>query len=270
MKRSIAASHMVRTSLPLGAALFLAARSTRAVEAPDARDSVRPCRPTVSCTADFTSPGTLELEAGELYSEASGGARAASFPVLLKQTITPLVQIQVGSNGYTFLGPTPAAHYLDNVVFGPKLHLHDQGAVSPSLAASAQLSLPTFDADGYARSDDAFFTAFASKDIGSIHGDFNLGLDLGRLASTPSPQVFAALAFSRQLSPLLSVALEGYVFSDATPVASRDGGLRAVIGFSARPWLVVDLGADGGFFWEARAFSSFLGLTVIPAVWWRP
>src|SRR5271157_516705 len=141
-------------------------------DAPDARDSAHPCRPTISCTADLTSPGTLEIEAGELASVASGGAHAASFPVLLKQTFTPLLQLQVGSNGYTFLGPSSRAHYLDNVVFGPKLHLHDQGAVRPSLAVSAQLGQPTFPAGGHTRSEDAFFTAFASKDVGPIHGDF--------------------------------------------------------------------------------------------------
>ena len=79
------------------------------LDIPDARDSAHPCRPTVSCTADLTSPGTLEVEAGELAAVASGGAHVASFPVLLKQTFTPLLQLQVGSNGYTSLGPVPRA-----------------------------------------------------------------------------------------------------------------------------------------------------------------
>ena len=170
----------------LGMAVLLTGRFAGALEAPDARDSAHPCRPPVSCTADLTSPGTLEVEAGKLYSAASGGARAASFPVTLKQTFTRLLQLQVSSNGYTFFGPTPWAHYFDNVVFGPKLHVRGQGNVAPSLAASAQLSLPTFPAGSETRSDDAFFTAFASKDVGPIHGDFNVGLDVWQLASTPS------------------------------------------------------------------------------------
>jgi hypothetical protein len=239
-------------------------------DAPDARDSAHPCRPTISCTADLTSPGTLEIEAGELASVASAGAHVASFPVLLKQTFTPLLQLQVGSNGYTFLGPAPRAHYLDNVVFGPKLHLHDQSGAWPSLAVSAQLGQPTFAAGGYARSEDAFFTAFASKDVGPIHGDFNVGLNLWQLDSTPSAQGFAALALSTPLSSTLSIALEGYVFSDAAPVASHDGGVRAALGFTARPWLVVDTGGDVGFYPQTRAYGVFLGATVIPAVWWRP
>jgi hypothetical protein len=260
----------VQASWSVGAALLVTAASAHAVEAPDARDSAHPCRPTISCTADFTSPGTLEIEAGELYSAAGGGARVASFPVMLKQTLTPLLQLQVVSNGYTFPGPPSQESYLDNVAFGPKLHLHDQGDVSPSFAVSAQLSEPTFPAGGYTRMQDASFTAFASKDVGPIHGDFNVGLDLWRVPSTPSPQLFSALAFSTPLSSRLSAALEAYVFSDAAPVASRDGGIRAVLGFAARSWLVVDLGGDAGFFPDTRAYSFFLGATVIPAVFWRP
>jgi hypothetical protein len=248
----------------------LTGRSARAVEAPDARDSAHPCRPTVSCTADLTSPGTLEIEAGELVSVAGGGASEASFPVLFKQTLTPTVQIQVGSNGYTFLGPAPRVHYLDNVVFGPKLHLHDQGDAWPSLAVAAQLGQPTFPASGYTQSEDAFFTAFASKDFGPIHGDFNVGLDLWQLNATPASQMFTALALSTALSSVLSLAVEGYVFSDAAPAASHDGGVRVALGFTARPWLVVDMGGDAGFYPATRAASLFLGATVIPAVWWRP
>ena len=237
---------------------------------PDFRDSAHPCRPTISCTADITAPGTLEIEAGEVYSGASGGAHAASFPLQLKQTLTPLVQLQAGTNGYTFLGPSPRARYLDNVVLGPKLHLLDQGDGWPSLALSAQLGLPTFAADGYTRSDDAFFTAYASKDLGALHVDFNVGLDVWQLGSAAQPQEFAALALSTALSSLFGVALEGYAFSDAAPVASRDGGVRAALGFTARPWLVVDTGGDVGFFPSTRAYSLFLGATVIPAVLWRP
>jgi hypothetical protein len=270
MRRSLQATRIMGVSCSLAVVVLSTGRSARAVEAPDARDSAHPCRPTISCTADLTSPGTLEIEAGELYSATGGGGHQASFPVLLKQTFTPLLQLQVGSNGYTFLGPTPRVHYLDNVVFGPKLHLLDQGAVRPSLAVSAQLGQPTFPAGGHTRSEDAFFTAFASKDVGPIHGDFNVGLDVWQLDATPRSQVFAALALSTALSPILSVALEGYVFSDAAPVASHDGGIRGAFGFSARPWLVVDLGGDAGFFPDTRAYTFFVGATVIPAVWWRP
>jgi hypothetical protein len=114
------------------------------VDLPDARDQAHPCRPTVSCTADIVAPGRVEAEAGVLYSSPASGAAVLSFPILLKATLTPLVQLQVGSNGFTFVDATPAVRYFDNVVFGPKLHVHDQGEIWPSLAVSAQVSVPTF------------------------------------------------------------------------------------------------------------------------------
>jgi hypothetical protein len=245
------------------------ASPARAAEAPDDRDSAHPCRPTISCTADLTSPGTLEVEAGELASVTRAGAQQASFPVQLKQTFTTLVQLQVASNGYTFAGPSPRAHYLDNVVIGPKLHLVDQGPLVPSLALSAELGLPTFAATGYALHDDAFVTAYASKDFGPVHADLNVGLDAWQLDASVRPQVFTALALSTPLTSWLSVAVEGYVFSDASPAASRDGGVRVALGLTARPWLVLDLGGDAGAYPDTRAASFFAGATFIPVVWWR-
>ena len=53
-------------------------------DAPDARDSAHPCRPTISCTADLTSPGTLEIADHPIVrrwdqrSDASGNDLTAS------------------------------------------------------------------------------------------------------------------------------------------------------------------------------------------------
>jgi hypothetical protein len=162
-----------------------------------------------------------------------------------------------------------AARTSPNVFFGPKIHLHDQGEAWPSLSLSALTSVPTFRREGYTRNDDAFFTAFASKDLGPWHADFNAGLNVWRLGEAQL-QEFAALALSTALSPLFSVALEGYAFSDAAPAAGRDAGGRIALAVAARSWLVADLGGDVGAFPSTRAFSFFLGATVIPAVFWRP
>jgi hypothetical protein len=66
------------------------------------------------------------------------------------------------------------------------------------------------------------------------------------------------------------VTLEGYVFSDAPPVAPRDGGIRGAIGVTTRAWLVFDFGADAGFLPSTREYSAFVGMTVIRAIFWRP
>jgi hypothetical protein len=241
------------------------------VDWPDARDQAHPCRPTVSCTADIVAPGRFEVEVGAIASSvASGASRTLSLPVLLKQTLSPLIQLQVGSNGYTRVEAVPPARYVDNVFFGPKLHLHDQGDVWPSLALSAQASLPTVAAAGYVRQDDVFVTAFASKDVGFLHVDWNVGALAWGVDASPSTQAFTALALSPSLPAPFGLAVEGYYFSDAPPLATRDGGVRAALSVTPRPWLVADAGGDVGFFPTTRAVSIFFGMTMIPTVLWRP
>jgi hypothetical protein len=242
-------------------------------ELPDVNDHALPCRPTVSCTADIATPGTLEVEGGLQASRLSEQTRAWSYPFLLKQTLSKLLQLQVGSNGFTSLHGGSPAQYLDNVGVGPKLHLHDQGEqwlALPSLALTAQLSVPTFKRDGYVRVYDGFVTGHASKDVGLLHVDWNVGLNVWRLDGTPLGQGFTALALSTSLPPPFAVALEGYVFSDAAPLAGHDGGVRAAVSMTPRPWLVLDVGGDVGFFPSARAYTTFVGMTIIPVVWWRP
>src|SRR5262249_15049422 len=104
-RRSAVAGSM-GSSLPLVAALsfgtvLLLAIPARAAGWPDERDRVLPCRPTIACTADLVAPGTLEIEAGYLYRRAAGGAVQRTWPFLIKLTVAPWVQLQVGSNGYT-------------------------------------------------------------------------------------------------------------------------------------------------------------------------
>jgi hypothetical protein len=237
---------------------------------PGAEDQARPCRPTISCTADIVAPGSLEVEVGTLSATSSTGpARAVSFPLLLKQTLLPWLQLQVGSNGYTQLEAVPPLRYFDNVIFGPKLHLNDQGDVWPSLSLSAQASLPASSAAGYTPVDDLFLTAFASKDVGRIHADLNVGAFVWRVEDAPATQAFTALALSTSLPPPLGLAVEGYYFAEAGPLAPHDGGVRAALSVNARSWLVLDGGGDVGFFPATRAYSVFLGVTMIPLVLWR-
>src|SRR5580700_5739927 len=103
-----------------------ATRNPLMIDLPDARDHALPCRPTVSCTADIAAPGTLEVEGGLLFSRLGGPAREWSYPFLLKQTLTKLLQLQIASNGLTTVRGVAPAQYLDNVGAGLKLHLRDQ------------------------------------------------------------------------------------------------------------------------------------------------
>jgi hypothetical protein len=62
---------------------------------------------------------------------------------------------------------------------------------------------------------------------------------------------------------------EAYYESDASPVASRDGGFLFAFSHSPRPWLIFDMGGDVGWFPSNRSYSDFIGMSFIPAVLWR-
>jgi hypothetical protein len=242
--------------------------SASAADGPDDRDHAKPCRPTITCTADITAPGEFEIEAGSAYAHGDALSQWA-FPFLLKLSVADWLQAQLGSNGYTLVRTDPHADFMDNIFVGPKFHLVDQGSIAPSLAFSAQVSVPTFAADGYVKSTDVFFVGYASKDLGPVHADWNAGLSVWRVAGGAIAQGYTSVVFSTTLPASFGAALEGYVFSDAAPAASRDGGLRGAATFSARPWLVIDAGGDAGLYPSVRGYTLFAGVTVIPVVFWR-
>ncbi len=248
-----------------------------AVEAPDARDKALPCRPTIACTADIVPPGTLDVEMGALFRKLgptlgapNEGSRQWTFPFLLKLTLASWVQLQVGSNGYSeAVGATPE-NFFDDALVGLKFHLVDQTEWVPSISVSGEASIPTFMGEGYVRTFDALFTGYMTKDMGLLHADFNVGWNLWRLGASPLSQGLVALALSANLPPPFGVMAEAYYFSNAAPIAPRDGGFLFAFSHSPRSWLIFDVGADVGWFPSNRAYSLFVGASFIPVVFWRP
>jgi len=220
-----------------------------------------PCRPTVSCTADIAAAGTTELEAG-LFASKSDAGRAWTYPFLLKHTFASWLQAQVTSGGLTTVRGATSARYFDNVAVGPKLHLVDQSGLAPSFALTALASIPTFASAGYTRAYNIIVTGHASKDIGRLHVDYNAGANLTAIDAASRTQAFTALALSTALVAPLGVAVEGWGATDASPNAPLDGGVRAAFAMTPRPWIVLDFGADVGFFPSTRAYSLFAGLSI--------
>ena len=255
-----------------------AAAAARAAEAPDARDRTLPCRPTIACTADIVPPGTVDLEVGALYrslgpsslTRPASATRQWTFPFLVKLTLEPWVQLQIGSNGLTEAAGVTPQNYFDDLVVGAKFHLHDQGDWEPAVSVSAEASVPTFPGQGYLRTYDAFFTAYVTKDLGPVHADFNVAWNLWRLEAAPLSQGLVALALTANVPPPFGVMGEAYYFTDAEPIAPRDGGVLVAFTHSPRSWLVFDLGTDVGWFPSTRAYSLFVGMAIIPVVLWRP
>lgn len=236
---------------------------------PDATDKVLPCRPTIACTADLVPPGAFELETGWLVRALPNDARQTTVPFLAKLTLAPWIQLQAGSNGYTILRAVHTSHFFDEATLGIKLHVVDQTEALPSLAFSATGSFPVSNGDEAPRTYDALFTAYATKDFGWLHVDLNGGANAWRVNDAPLAQGFVALALSGNLPPPFGVMLESYYFSDAAPVAPRDGGVLFALTHSPKPWLLFDFGGDVGLFPGTRKYSVFVGMTVVPFVLWR-
>jgi hypothetical protein len=255
------------------ASAVLAAPSARAVETPDQDDKTLPCRPTIACTADFVPPGTLEVEAGALFrrlgTPGAGTTRQWTFPFLVKLTLAPWLQLQVGSNGFSAASGAEPERFFDDATFTAKFHVLDQARWVPSISFSGEASIPTFRAEGYTRTYDALFLAYITKDMGPIHADLNVGWNVWGLDAAPASQGIVALALSANLPPAFGVMGEAYYFSNAPPVAPRDGGLLFAFTHSPRNWLIFDVGGDIGWFPSSRAYSLFIGMSVIPAVLWR-
>jgi hypothetical protein len=248
--------------------LALVASSARGAELPGDDVHTLPCRPTIACTADLVQPGALEIESGYLFRQLRSG-RQWTFPILAKLTLVDWAQLQVGGNGYTLEQGQVPEQYLDDVTVGGKLHVLDQGRFRPSVSFSGTLSIPTFEGTGYLRTYDVLFTGYVTRDFGPLHADFNAGLNVWRV-DAPLPQGFAALALSMNLPPPFGIMAEAYAFSNAAPVATRDGGFLFAVSHAPRPWLMFDAGGDVGFLPSTRAYSAFVGMTVVPVLFWRP
>jgi hypothetical protein len=250
--------------------VLLAAAPASAASAPDDGVATLPCRPTIACTADLVQPGALELESGALFRRLAAGARQWTFPFLLKLTLDVPIQIQVGSNGYSAVRGSPPSQFFDDALVGAKVHLHDQTRATPSVSVSATASVPIpARQQGYVRTLDAFLTGYATKDVGPVHADANVGVNLWRLDGAPLAQGFAALALSMNLPWPFGAMVEAYYFSNAAPIATRDGGLLFALSHSPTPWLIFDFGGDVGWFPAERAYSVFFGMTIVPVVLWR-
>ena len=222
-----------------------------------------PCRPTIACTADIVAPGDLEVESGINTKKQRDGITFTT-PLLVKYSLSHAVQFQLGGNMLDAVRTPLRTTYLDNVVGTLKMHIVDQSAKRPALALSGGLSVPTFRADGYNRAWDGVFIAYVTKDVGTVHLDFNAGVNALAFDSVATGQGFVALAASTMLTEQFGLMGETYYFSDALPFTRHDAGFLFAFQHSPAPWLIFDVGGDVSYFPSTRHFSTFVGATFIP------
>jgi hypothetical protein len=232
----------------LAAVVVLAASPAAAATWLDKEVQALPCRPTVACTADIVPPGAVEIELGYQFRKLHDSTDQHSIPFLAKLSLAEWVQLQVGGNGPSF----------NDVVAGLKLHLNDQSRLAPSLSWSVALSTR-----------DLLTTIYLTKDFAWLHVDLNFGVDLWRLAGPTKTQPWVALALSVGLPRHFTLMAENYYFADASPIAQQDGGLLVALAWAPRPFVVLDLGGDAGYFQSHRSFSVFVGMTIVPVDLWQ-
>ena len=258
-------------ALRLFVALVLAADPARAADDPNDLH-VRPCRPTISCSADLVPPGAVEIELGYAPRSVRPGGWTHTEPVLLKLTLTRWLQAQVGGSGYVFTQGQVAKslRYYDDVSFGFKTHVVDQTSVIPSVSASAALSVPSFQPPvEFPHAYDLGFWVYASKDIGKVHLDLNGGANLWQFDHPDrSVQPFAALASSFSIVGPVGAMAETYVFASAGRIAPKDAGLLTALSYAPGPRVLFDAGVDTSFVQSTRLFTLFVGVTFVPVRLW--
>jgi hypothetical protein len=212
-----------------------------------------PCRPTIACTADLVAPGIVEVEAGVQW-RRSPAETVFSTPMLLKLTLAEWGQLQIGTGGLLYR----SSYSFDAVTAGLKLHLQEQTDGLPSVSVSFAAAVPTAQpAQGSA----ALLATYLTKDLGWLHVDFNLGLNVFRPERDGRAQAWSALALSVALPHGWSPMVELYGFTDASPLVARDAGLLVAIAWQPMHWLVIDVGADVALLQQTRTLNAFVGFT---------
>ncbi len=208
----------------------------------DDDNHVLACQPTLACTADLAPPGTVEIELGYQPRDQSGGPTVHQLPFLLKLPLASWIEVQLASNGYTYISAD--ARYFDNVVTGAKFHLADQTSQRPSLAVTTTFAIPSPPQRGYTRAYDLGITGHASKDLGRLHLDLVAGLELYQVDGPRAYQPFTALAATYAATKKWSFAVEPHLFARAAPFAARDAGVMVAAEYAVHDWLVLDAAID--------------------------
>lgn len=225
-----------------------------------------PCRPTIACTAEFVAPGRLEIEAGYAGREGPHALQHAT-PLLLKLTVLDWLQLQAGTNGFTY--EPASSRYVDDAILLAKFALASQGDARPAVSASIAACVPTGVGNlGYRPGVDAQAMVYVTKDVGWFHGDLNVGINALGLDRTTRAQPFAAFSASTVVWGGLTPMVELYGFTGAGAAAPRDAGFLAALGIPTGRWGILDVGGDVGLGGQDRRFTLFVGITALgPRMW---
>jgi hypothetical protein len=225
-----------------------------------------PNRPTVANPADITQYGVLELEYGWDRTWQQAGVHQTDLGGLLKFAV--LCDVELRWNTTSFLSQTDLSGthrgFGDNWL-GPQVRLYRQTKRIPTLAFSYAVKIPSASADdglGTGRVDHSF-TFLASKDIATLHFDFNAThLWIGREGMSGFDQnTQFNLAFSRSIRGVLGFTGEFYGDTELNRNTPAFASSLWALTCTVNPRLVIDGGFEGGLSSGGPHRHVFAGLT---------
>jgi hypothetical protein len=237
--------------------------------------TANPNRPTVANPADITQYGVLEIEYGWDRVWPQPAVHQTSLGGLLKFTV--LCDVELRWNTTSFLSQTDAngtsRGFGDNWL-GAQVRIYKQTKRVPTLAFAYAGKIPSASAEkglGTGRVDHAF-TFLASKDIASVHFDFNVTHFLIGRQTVPgfAPPGFDQgfdqndqlnLAFSRAIHGKLQFTGEFYGDTSLNQATPAFASSLWALTYTITPRLVIDGGFEAGLTSGGPHRHGFAGFT---------
>jgi hypothetical protein len=224
-----------------------------------------PNRPTVSDPADITQYGVAEVEYGFSRTWDQGSVHSNSVDGLFKFAVLCDLELRwtQGVFGSQAAPQQPLVHGMGDSWVGAQYRFHHQTVLTPTLALRYEVKIPSASVSkglGTGEVDHAF-TFMASKDVKSLHFDFNAGYLLSGNGTGNDQNSEIALAFSRAIHGPWGIT--GELYGDTRKNTVTPGFMSNLWGltYTVRPRFVLDAGMDFGITNGAPHKSVFAGMT---------
>ncbi|MGO9480483.1 MAG: transporter [Candidatus Kryptoniota bacterium] len=206
----------------------------------------QPERPTVATHAGTVAPGWLEIEAGGELDHYIDHSQGIGLPVTIKIGVTSNTQFSVFASG---VQPSSDKDFqTGDLAFGLKWRLADDLPILGRFAVLPIIKLPTGSAAEGAGTGtvDGSMLLISSNEFGPVELDVNFGYTIrsGNGTAAPKSATLWTASFGGPAVGGLGWAAELYGYPGTQGDAGKSPIVAVLIGptFTAKPWLVFDLG----------------------------
>jgi len=202
-----------------------------------------PSRPYWDSGAATTPCGNIETDFGIVLQPMGRGARQTLWISSVRYGLTPRLDLRWGATNHISQsgGDLKPLEGIGDASVSATYRFHDQGRWVPAMAFSYGIELPEANPEkGFgSRFTDHQFLFIASRDLGSLHVDFNVVGTLEGEKDRHDGAVQFGLALTRPVTQRLAWIIESYG-GPQPGTADRFGAALTGGTFIVRPWLVVD------------------------------